>query len=276
MGILSRMQGEPMQLFYIKKKNGDPRRDKRICFYYNQGFCGLLSEKCRGSSYCKYYKLRNNNTKFLIDIENFKDTKPISLKVLPTNIDKDIEKTFIHYLSDELELYVKYNLSFFSSKPKTDIYNILKNKINLDYNYKPYSIIFALNNSLTYNKETNLIIFDFSNFITLLTSLTIQKHLYIKEAHDNYTKTSNEITSIIKKLPIKHLTNKTLQISQDISIQIFQILKSFYHKKLSYTKLYNAKYITDCLLNQIEVIENNLLFLDMKKYIDSFLILRKD
>ena len=276
MGILSRMQGESMQLFYAKKKENDPRRDKRVCYYYNQGFCGLLSEKCRGSSYCKHYKLRNNNTKFLIDIENFKEKEPISLQILSVNPDKEIENIFINYLSDELELYVKYNLSFCSNKSKTCIYDILKNKFNLDYYYKPYSITFALNNSLSYNKETNNINFDLDNFVTLLISLTTKKHLYIKEAHDAYNTTSNKITSIIKELTIEQLLDKSFKIKQDTSKQIYQKLKSFYHKKFSYTKLYNSKYTTDCLLNQIKLIENNLLFLDMKEYIDSFLILRKD
>ena len=38
-----------------KMKDGDHRRDKRNCFYYNCKKCELLSRKCTGSSHCDYY-----------------------------------------------------------------------------------------------------------------------------------------------------------------------------------------------------------------------------
>lgn len=43
----------------VKKKQDDPRRDKRKCIYYNKGACEEKMMKCYGSSYCRYYKEDN-------------------------------------------------------------------------------------------------------------------------------------------------------------------------------------------------------------------------
>lgn len=53
---LKRMSGTPWHVGYVRKEETDPRRDKRVCLYYTDGYCSYRLGKCIGSSHCKGYK----------------------------------------------------------------------------------------------------------------------------------------------------------------------------------------------------------------------------
>ena len=57
MGDLSRMTGTPWHVNRFTREEGDKRRHKSRCKFYNKasGFCRKRHHECRGSAHCKYY-----------------------------------------------------------------------------------------------------------------------------------------------------------------------------------------------------------------------------
>ena len=47
----------------IKKDDSDPKRDKRHCIYYEDGYCHKQVDNCYGSSFCTLYKAYNSVSK---------------------------------------------------------------------------------------------------------------------------------------------------------------------------------------------------------------------
>lgn len=82
----------------VKKKEDDPKRDKRKCIYFDDNFCENQMIVCYGSSHCKYYRedfivksIENSNLKSDLqkeDDEYFKE-------VMNTFVYKKSKKTII-------------------------------------------------------------------------------------------------------------------------------------------------------------------------------------
>ena len=54
---VSRMEGSPWHVDYLKMDEWDSRRDKRACAYFYQNHCKIHNERCIGSSHCSEYKI---------------------------------------------------------------------------------------------------------------------------------------------------------------------------------------------------------------------------
>jgi len=60
---VSRMEGSPWHVGYLKMNEWDSRRDKRDCNYFHENHCKIHNERCIGSSHCPEYKTnKKSNT----------------------------------------------------------------------------------------------------------------------------------------------------------------------------------------------------------------------
>ena len=60
---LGSLAGTPWHIGYVTKDEDDPRRDKRKCLYYTDGYCSDRFGQCVGSSHCTRYKCREEELK---------------------------------------------------------------------------------------------------------------------------------------------------------------------------------------------------------------------
>ena len=61
MNTVRRMEGTPWHVEYMRREEGDARRDKRRCIKYKKegSYCSIYCGKCIGSAHCPYYKEEN-------------------------------------------------------------------------------------------------------------------------------------------------------------------------------------------------------------------------
>ena len=56
----NRMTGTPWHVEVLHKSENDERRHKSRCIRYNGGYCTFYSDRCTGSSHCRYYQEVND------------------------------------------------------------------------------------------------------------------------------------------------------------------------------------------------------------------------
>ena len=62
MSDLNKMSGTPWHIEKMHKKDGDGRRHRSRCIYYEHTdqSCNRRMFKCKGSAHCEFYKENNN------------------------------------------------------------------------------------------------------------------------------------------------------------------------------------------------------------------------
>ncbi len=65
MNTLRKMEGTPSHIEYLRKEEGDERRDRRRCVKFRKEgtYCSVYCEKCHGSAHCPYYNEVKSHSK---------------------------------------------------------------------------------------------------------------------------------------------------------------------------------------------------------------------
>ena len=65
MNTVRRMEGTPWHVEYMRREEGDARRDRRRCIKFRKegSYCSIYFGKCIGSAHCPYYNAANNYSK---------------------------------------------------------------------------------------------------------------------------------------------------------------------------------------------------------------------
>ena len=63
MSKVSRLESEPWHVTTLRREEGDERRHKSYCSYYEDSRCkcirsDYMNKRCGGSSHCSYYKVK--------------------------------------------------------------------------------------------------------------------------------------------------------------------------------------------------------------------------
>lgn len=86
------MTGTPWHVERIHRKEGDARRSKKRCQYYDNGDCVSYAQPCYGSAHCARYKeaeikkTSNNNSKLHVaPVQTHKDRSQFTLVIVHTS-----------------------------------------------------------------------------------------------------------------------------------------------------------------------------------------------
>lgn len=110
MGIKRVMTGAPWHVEKMVRKEGDPRRHRSRCIYYNKstGHCPKVVSKCVGAAHCNYYEeCRVDETEpihvnVVMDKSDFQGVKMIAMS------DIEVSNKFKLPAQDKIDAVIQY------------------------------------------------------------------------------------------------------------------------------------------------------------------------